>query len=157
MFNKKDLSSNFFLLILGLFLAFQSMRLSVWGKDGPGPGFFPLVIAIILIGLSLSIIFEYFLVIRAKDKEKISTADQREGQVSVFKVSSYLVLMLLYGISVEKVGFLISSALFLLLMVRYIEKQSWKITISVGLASIIISYLLFVSFLGVPLPKGLIK
>jgi len=45
----------------------------------------------------------------------------------------------------------------LLLIMKYTEKQSWKMTISVGAASILGSYLLFVYFLGVPLPKGLMQ
>jgi hypothetical protein len=64
--------------------------------------------------------------------------------------------MLLYGFMLEKIGFLITSAVLIFPILKYVEKQSWKITLLVGFGSIITSYILFVHFLGVPLPRGFI-
>jgi putative tricarboxylic transport membrane protein len=122
----KDLFSGLFLFVLGFFLAFGSARLSVWSRFGPSEGFFPLLIAVILMGFSLIII-------------------------------SYIVVIILYGLLLEKIGFLITSILFLFISLKYVEKQGWKMTILVGLASIITSYFLFVHLLGVLLPKGIVK
>jgi len=153
---KKDFLSSCFLFCLGLFLAVQSTRLLVWGKEGPGPGFFPLLVAIIIVGISISIVIETRSFVRAKAPEKISES-QREEVVSIFKVASYAILTALYGISVEKVGFLLSSVIFLFLMLKYVEKQRWKTTLLVTFVCIFASYLLFVYFLRVPLPQGFIK
>lgn len=156
MVHKKDLLSSFCMLVVGLLLAFQSLRLSIWSQSGPEAGFFPLVVAVIIIGLSLYIIIKSLILIRSKNKEKVLEAQEKKV-VSVFKVSFYAILMLFYGIALEKVGFLITSTLFLILILKYVERQGWKITILVGSASIIVSYILFMYFLGVPLPRGLIK
>ena len=155
MFDKKDFFSGLFLFALGLFLAFQCRRLSVWSRFGPDEGFFPLVVAIVILGLSLSIIIKSFHFIGTRKERPLE--DQKKEAVDVFRVISYVILMLLYSSLMETVGFLITSPLFLILLMKYIEKQGWKITILVGSGSIIISYLLFVYFLNVPLPKGLMK
>jgi hypothetical protein len=154
--NKKDFSSGFCLFVLGLFFAIQSMRLSVWSRSGPSAGFFPLLIAIIIIGFSLLIIAGSLVLTRTQEEEKI-LEKQGKNVVGIFRMPSYALLMLAYGVLMESLGFLIASALFLFPILKYIEKQGWKITILVGLGSIIISYLLFVFFLKVPLPRGLIK
>lgn len=154
--NRKDFSSGFCLFVLGFFIAFRSIRLSVWSRFGPDEGFFPLVAAIIIIGSSLIIIIKSLSLTRGQKKEKILEKQEKEV-VSIFRVSCYIILTMLYGLLLEKVGFLITSGLFLILILKYVERQRWKMTILVGLASIITSYLLFVYFLGVRLPRGFIR
>jgi putative tricarboxylic transport membrane protein len=155
MFDKRDLISSFCLLVLGLLMAFQSLKMAVWSRSGPQEGFFPLFIAVIIIGLSLLIFLKSAILARAEKKE--TKKKHEESEVSFFRVFSYFILMLLYGLLIEKVGFLITSILFLILILKYMERQDWWITIVLGSASVIVGYFLFVSFLGVPLPRGLIK
>ena len=154
--NKKDFFSGSFLLLLGFYLAFRSMQLSVWSRFGPDEGFIPLLVAFIIIGICLVIIIKSLSLTRERKREETSEKQKKEIG-SLFKVSLYVVLIMLYGVLLEKVGFLITSALFLFIMLKYVEKLSWRMTTFVGLASIITSYLLFVYFLGVLLPRGLIK
>jgi len=158
MLNKKDFLSGLFLFGLGLFLVFRSNRLSVW-SSGPDAGFLPFVLAIIIMGLSLLVIIKAFrLAILTRGRKKDETLEkQGKDVVNFFKVLSYIMLMLFYGILLERVGFLITSSLFLFLMLKFTEKQNWKTTLLVGLTSIIISFLFFKHILGIPLPTGLIK
>jgi len=154
--NKKDFFSGSFLLLLGFYLAIRSLQLSVWSRFGPDEGFIPLLTAVIIICTCLIIIIRSLSRTRGHEGEK--TLDKQKTQIgSVFKVSLYVLLIMLYGLLLEKVGFLITSILFLFIMLKYVEKQSWRMTTFVGIASIITSYLLFVYFLGVLLPRGLIK
>lgn len=155
MFDKRDLLSSFCLLVLGVLMAFESARVSIWSRAGPQEGFFPLLISVIIIGLSL-LIFVKSLILARRERREIKDKQMKE-EVSAFRVSSYIMLMLLYALLIEWVGFLIASALFLILVLKYIERQGWWITILMGSVSVIISYFLFVYFLGVPLPMGLIK
>ena len=139
--------------MLGLFLAFKSMRLSVWSKFGPDEGFFPLSVAIIIIGLSLTILVKSVLLTQGPKKMGITEGQGKKGE-TIFRVSSYAVLMLVYGLLIERLGFLMTSALFIFPIVKIVERQNWKTTLLLGFISIVISYALFVYFLGVPLPRG---
>ena len=153
--NKKDFASGLSLLVLGLFLAFQSIRLPLWGGSGPEAGFYPLSIAVIIVSLSSFLVLKSGILTQLQGEEKL--AEQGMDQIHLHKVFAYLVLALLYGILVEKVGFLITSALLLFLILKFVERQSWKATLVVGATSIVISYTLFVYFLQVPLPRGFLQ
>ena len=150
---KKDVISGLCLFSLGVVLAILCFRLSVW-KSGPQEGFFPLLIAIIIIGLSLLLLIQSVF-LRNQEKENVPV--KKEGKINLSRVLSYIIATLLYGILLEGIGFLISSILLLVFILRVVEKRSWKVTIVLGSASVLISYILFAYFLGVPLPRGLIN
>lgn len=153
--NKKDFASGLALLGVGLFLALQSIRLPLWGVSGPEAGFYPLTIAVIIVSLSLFLVLKSGVFTGPRGEEK--PAPQGMDQIHLHKVFAYLVLVLLYGILIEKVGFLITSAFLLFLILKFVERQGWKATLLVGVTSILISYLLFVYFLQVPLPRGFLQ
>jgi len=154
-FQRKDIASGFFLLFLGLYVSFHSTRFSVWGRTGPEAGFYPFVLGILMIGMSLLLIIRAFISTRAEEKLK-SAIDKEKHMAVVFKVCSYIVLMALYGLLVQKVGFLVSSIVVLIIILKFLEKLSWKKACTIGFSSILVSYMLFVYFLSVPLPKGFI-
>jgi putative tricarboxylic transport membrane protein len=153
--NKKDFASGLALFVLGLFLAFHSIRLPLWGGSGPEAGFYPLAVAVIIVSLSLFLVLKSAILTRPKGEEKL--AEQGMEKIHLHKVFAYLVLVLLYGILVERVGFLITSALLLFLILKFVERQGWKATLLVGVTSIVIGYTLFVYFLQVPLPRGFLQ
>lgn len=153
---RKDFISSISLLVLGLLLFGGSIRLSVWTGSGPQEGFFPLIIALIIVALSLWILARELFLMREGAGE---SGSQKKGEntASIAKVSFYAISMLLYWVLMPTVGFVATSALFLLFILRFAERQSWKITLWVGFASILTSYLLFIYFLKVPLPKGFLS
>jgi len=153
---RRNLASGLFFFAFGLFLGFKSLGLSVWSQFGPAEGFFPLTVAILITGLSLIVIVRALVFLR-EQRQKGRMRERKKAGARAFKISSYVVLMLLYGALLEKVGFLVTSALFLFLIIKFVEKQNWVRAISVGTASIVISYVLFVYFLGVPLPGGWVR
>ena len=154
--NQKDFASGLFLLAFGGFLTFQSLGLSLWTGAGPEAGFFPLTIAVIIIGFSLIIIGRSLRWAPAQKGENI-IEPQGGGSAGWYKVLSYAILMLAYGVLVESLGFLIVSAGLLFLILKYLEKQNWKRTLLVGFSSILVGYFLFKYLLGVPLPAGLLQ
>jgi putative tricarboxylic transport membrane protein len=155
MADKRDLLSSFCLFALGLFIAFHSLRLSIWSESGPGEGFFPLLVAFIIIGLSLLIMVKSIFLIRER-KNKIGE-NQAKNPANYLGVILYIIAMVLFSALFEKIGLLITSSLFFILVLKYVENQRLKVAILVGLTSVFTAYFLFVYFLKVPLPRGLIK
>jgi putative tricarboxylic transport membrane protein len=155
----KDLISGSFLLLVGLFLAIHSTDLRIWSRSGPGAGFFPLIIGLIICLLSLILLSQYILSKRVRDKTKTSSriAPPEQERPTLIKVYSYALLMVLYGLLMESVGFLIMTFLFLFIVLKYTERQGWRRTLRIGSISTVVSYLLFEYFLGVPLPVGFMK
>ncbi len=145
----KDCCSALFLLALGVFLAWQSVRLSVWGASGPEAGFYPLLLAILITGLSAALaVRSIFLFCRER------SGGEAAAPVNLLKVAAYLVLSLLYGILISQLGFLLSSGLLLIFFFKIVEKQSVKTTMVATFVSIFLSYLIFIYFLKIPLPSG---
>ena len=154
--NRKDFASGLFLLAVGALLTFQALPLSLWTRAGPEAGFFPLIIAVIIMGFSLIIIGRSLGSVRVRRDEKIIEV-QGKGSAGFYKALWYGILMLAYGLLVESLGFLIVSGTLLFLILKYLEKQNWRRTLLVGFSSILVGYFLFKYLLGVPLPAGLLK
>jgi putative tricarboxylic transport membrane protein len=154
----RDLVSGSFLLLLGLFLAIRSTDLIIWSRSGPGAGFFPLIIGLIICILSLILLLQYILSKRARGKTKAAPRGMPEQEKpALIKVSSYLLLMVLYGLLMKSLGFFITTFLFLFVILKYTERQGWRRTLLIGSIATVASYLLFETYLGVPLPMGFMK
>jgi vacuolar-type H+-ATPase subunit I/STV1 len=63
---------------------------------------------------------------------------------------------LAFGLIFSRVGYSLTLAAFLLFVLKVVEKQTWKITLSVTIASVIGSYIVFQIFFGIPLPEGVL-
>jgi putative tricarboxylic transport membrane protein len=158
----KDLVSGSFLLLLGLFLSIRSTDLRIWSKTGPGPGFFPLTVGLIICLLSVILILQGILrhvrSKRGQDKTKRAAAVEPEHErPALLKVCSYIVLMVVYGLLMNSVGFLIITFLYLFIVLKYTENQGWRRTLLIGSIATVVSYLVFEYYLGVPLPLGFMK
>jgi len=150
--NLKEFVSGSFLCAVGLFVFVLSLRLPIWGMTGPQEGFYPMVVAVIMIGTSIWVISKAFVLIQPLERDRMSDMGE-EDTSNIFRLFSYALLLLLFSLFMEKVGFLASGMLFLVMILKYIEKQSWKTTLLISGFFIFFSYLIFVYFLGVPLPQ----
>lgn len=154
----KDLVSGGCFFVLGLFIAFRSVGFKIWGGVRPQEGFFPFITGILMIGLSLVVVGKALLSpLHDTSGDKQSAAEEEAGFGSPLKVVFYAVSISCYAVLLQPVGFLITTPVFLVLILKVVERQSWKIAISVTLALTASSYILFVYLLMVPLPKGLLK
>lgn len=153
----KDLISGFFFFALGLSLSMVSAtKFSVWEKGEPQEGFFPLVTGFLMVGLGIIVAFRsYTREIHGRDK--IPQKRQMEygaGNFATKRLIGYLILIGLYGVFLENLGFIISSTLFLTSVLKILERKSWKVTLLVTMGAVMTSYFLFRFFLNVPLPPG---
>jgi hypothetical protein len=147
--------SGFCVLLLGIIILWQGRHLSVGTLHAPGAGFFPLLLALLLIILS------FFLVIpRTKDRTK--TGGEDEGQPGLFsasrlgRVSMVFVALLLYFIFLEYLGFVIVSFLLMAFCFVWMARQRWYAALFWAFVSIGLAYLLFDVLLKSNLPRGVL-
>lgn len=138
-----------FAITLGLYIIYASLSMSIW-KDIPEEGFFPLGL-----GLSLVVLSSILLMQVAKETNQGDTPVEHQGNYS--KVISYALVLILYSLAFSSLGFLVSTAIALTVILKWIEHESWRTTLLIALGFTILSYLLFASLLGVSLPKGLFQ
>ncbi len=61
-----------------------------------------------------------------------------------------------FALALERLGFLLTTFLLMISLLRAIEAQKWRKVVVVALATALISYAIFSWLLGVPLPAGLL-
>ncbi len=135
-------------------LLFAARGLPLMSEFGPGSGFFPVILSVLLALLSLIIILQAWW-----KNRHVKTPEETPKILGPRKKKYfiYLALFFAFGIFFGKLGYLLSMVFFLAFILKYVEKQSWKITLGVIVVSGLVSYFLFVKFLAVPLPEGILS
>ncbi|MGH6946567.1 MAG: tripartite tricarboxylate transporter TctB family protein [Kiloniellales bacterium] len=142
-----DRLSGWVLLALGLYLAVEGSDLTFGSLRRPGPGFFPLCLAVLLVGLSATILVRAYVRVDAA------------GVVSFAKGARDVVLtvagLLLFAAALERVGYVPCTLLVMTLLFRAVGHLRWRVAAGAAAAGTATTYVLFTQ-LGVPLPQGLL-
>ena len=137
----------FLLLALGAFI--ESMKLPFGRISAPAAGFFPTILAVLLALTSLFIFV---------DALRGSHDGAAQGEPLKWKkILLTLGSLLVFGLVFERLGYLLVTFLFILFLLRAVERQSWRLALSVALSASLVSYIVFGLLLGTPLPAGLLQ
>lgn len=131
-------------LLIGLLFVIESMKIasSAYGST-VGPKIFPLGLGFILILLSLRLLYETF-------KYKKEAASSEKLQYKKFLI--ILVSAALYAFLLEKLGYVISTFLFLLIAFQTMERGRIVPTLIIAAVFSFGVYYFFAEFLGGSLP-----
>lgn len=139
-----DRLSGFLLLLFGLYYGYETWQLSFGGFRQPDSGFFPSCLALALLGTSMVIVAGSFRAGRVAQRVRF----ERIGRVVVA-----VAVLLLYVVVLNPVGYLISTFLVMMLLLRGLERLRWRTSLGIALPAVVLSYFVF-RWLGVPLPPG---
>jgi putative tricarboxylic transport membrane protein len=120
-----------------------------WGSGGPGPAFMPFWLGLVMALLAL------VLLLRSLKEQNPGAAWLPRGEglrdMLVVLASTVAFIALL-----KVTGMIIGTALYLAFLVRYLGKHRWWVTLAVALAAAGFNWLVFVHWLRVPMPEGMI-
>jgi hypothetical protein len=150
----RDVQSSLFCIGVGVIFLIGSWQQGLIRESVPGPGFFPFIIAIVLISLSLMIFIPAFRY--RKNGREIQEENFFPEQDSRKKISLALIALFSYGFLLKYTGFLLTTFLFIFLIPNLIERQRPRTLFIWALLTTILSYLIFVA-LEVRLPMGILK
>lgn len=68
----------------------------------------------------------------------------------------FVVFLIVYGLVLRPLGFLPTSALFLIASIKFLAKRSWLWTLSVSLGSLLVIWLIFRIVFTVLMPAGIV-
>jgi len=120
-----------------------------WGSGGPGPAFMPFWLGLVMALLALSMLLRS---LKQKDPGA-AWLPRGEGLRDMLVVLAATVAF----IALLKVtGMIIGTALYLAFLVRFLGKHRWWVTLAVALAAAGFNWLVFVHWLRVPMPEGMI-
>ena len=135
-------------LAFGLVVIFGSRKLgSGWTSDGPGAGYFPFYIGLLLCISALGILYQGLF---GKSRNTEIFVDS----VQIKRVLTVLVPALVYVLGIQLIGIYVASAIYIAgFMILFGRFALWKAA-GVSLSIAAISFMMFEVWFLVPLPKG---
>ena len=139
-------------MALSAFTVWESWNLEYYTSLGPGPGFFPLWLGVLLGGLSLAwLVGESLRKGTAKDRAFLPP---RAGMVRILSILGALAAMA--GL-MNLLGFQLSMFLFVVFLLMGMGKQTLWVTLITALVCSVGVYRLFGGYLDVALPAAGVK
>jgi hypothetical protein len=147
--NSFNLIGSIFWFLVGLGFAAGGFRYGFGTWKEPGPGLLPVVFGVLLGLLSLGLA-----TVSLQGKIRGGRKAFWEEKGSWKPVLSVLISLLLYIAFFKFLGFILCTTLFILLLLRFLGRKGWLLSISLALVLALFGYGLFSILLGTPLPKG---
>ena len=140
------------LILIGLagFILLQSRNLAFGSLRAPQIAFFPRTLATLLLIFAVILLAQTLLggeIRRGPDKIVA------EGWV---RIGGTLATMVGFALALERLGFLLTTFLLMVLLLRAIESQRWPKVVAIAIMTALISYAIFGWLLGIPLPAGVL-
>jgi hypothetical protein len=136
------------LFVVGLVVVIESRRLGAgWTTDGPGAGYFPFYIGLIICISSLGIAYQ---ALGGKDRDTDTFVDR----IQLARVLSVLIPAAIYVLAVQFLGLYVASALYISLFMIVLGKYAVLKSILLGVIVNAIFFLMFEVWFKVPLFKG---
>ncbi len=151
---KPDRVSSIFWMGFGVMMIYSSYKLELGTLAHPGPGFLPCVSGLILCVLSIIV----FLKGRVGDRDgKAKKIGQLWEGMSWSKTIIVTVSLILYSLVFTHIGFLLSTILLLIFLLKAIEPVRWSVAVGGALIAAFASFAVFALWLQVQLPRGIIE
>ncbi len=142
-----DLVGGLVVLLIGIAIVFFSSQLPYNSEYGPGPGFLPLWLGIVLIGSAVFVLLNVFRK-HVKADTFLKPGTKKSGMMFILIFISFLLLPLL--------GFAVGLAFFCGLTMRVMGKHSWMACSLTAVGLAIGIHFVFGQWLHIPLPAGIV-
>lgn len=138
---------------IGLFICLLALKFEIGSFNSPGPGFLPLLTGtfVLIMGFVMTISRS---LLKRKNIEK-------ESVDSLLQIASFprllytIILLLLYIIFIEPLGFILSTLLVMFCLFFDFTRKNFIGSILFSLLTSFLSYLIFEIWLRCQLPKGI--
>jgi len=141
--------------LVGAIVAGESLTHDIgWTETGPGSGYFPFRIGLLLIGVAVVRIVQVRLTearLKAGTTMPFVTRDELRRSLSVFWPTAALV------VAMFPLGCYVPSGVYLAWMMRRHGGRGWPVSAAYGAAVMIVFFLIFDVWFRVPLAKGPIE
>jgi hypothetical protein len=134
------------LLVFSVAFAAGALRqYSWWGPGGPGSAFLPFWLGLVMAVLALMLLFKK----NPRDDAWLPRGEGLRDMLVVLGVTVLFVALL------NVTGMVIGTALYLAVLIWYLGRHRWWVTLGVAVAAAGFNWLVFVRWLRVPMPEGI--
>ena len=153
--NDKDVAGSLFWMGVGILFSAGALKYRLIKSGIPGAGFFPFLAGIIMVILSMMVLGS---ALKKKGEDQEAQAKERffPQRNSLKKIGLALIGLFGYWLLLEFLGFLITTFLFLIFLLKFIEPQRWTTALTTAILATGLSYLLFNLWLKVQMPIGVL-
>ena len=141
---RNDQISGLLLLLLALFIAWENRAYPVGTLTEPGPGYLPLALAIFLGATGL--------LIAVFGGKSLAFSETRWPELA--RAVLILVACGVGANALERLGYRLTMVALLIFFLGVVERRNWIAAVVVAIGFSLISYLVFATWLRVPLPVG---
>lgn len=136
-------------LLLASAVAFSAGALKYypyWGEGGPGSGFLPFWLGVVMAALAV------LLLVRKPIGGAVDWLPRGEGRKRVLVVIGATAVFIA---ALKIIGMVLGTALYLIVLMRFLGRHRWPLTLAVAAGAAGINYLVFAYWLRVPFPEGM--
>ena len=138
-------------LAFGALVLFGSRALgSGWTSDGPGSGYFPYYIGLLLCISAVGILYQALF---GKNQASGSFVDKEQ----LTRVLQVFIPALVYVGAVQVIGIYVASAIYIALFMVILGKFSWVKSVIAALVINVVFFMMFEVWFKVPLFKGMLN
>jgi hypothetical protein len=138
----------FIVLVVGVVVIYGSVKLGAgWTSDGPGAGYFPFYIGLVLSISGAGILLQALL---GKNRNTDVFVDREQ----LNRVLSVLIPAAVYILCIQFLGLYIASAIYIAVFMIVLGKFSWLRSIIIGVSVNVVFFFMFEVWFKVPLYKG---
>ena len=148
---KYDIYCGLFWLVMALFVSVTSLlKFGLGTFRYPGPGFFPFLVGLLLLFLSIGIIGTGM-------KERVKSLDFREWPSFHKNILTILLVLFAYAFSLESLGYVLGSFLLFLYLFKFPAGKRWWVSMGLSVLVVSITYYFFGVLLKTQFPKGILN
>jgi putative tricarboxylic transport membrane protein len=149
-----DLASTLFLVVLAAFVTVNGFRFGFGEWREPGPGFLAVVSGVVL-GALAAVWFGMTVAEPRRPAEAVRRFMADTG--SLRKVGLTAAALIAFAVSLEPLGFPLTTLAFMLFLLRVIEPQRWGLALTVSVVTVVLCVVVFQVWLQVQFPEGLLS
>jgi putative tricarboxylic transport membrane protein len=152
---KNEISGLMAIIISSIYLL-ATLRLPETAMgDNIGPKLFPILAGALAFLCGLILLVKDLR--QKKSNKEIFHLGLKENKNIYIKIGITIFLGIAYGFALVPLGYVISTALFMLLVTRLINGPRWLENLLLALAFPVVTYVVFAIMLGLSLPRGLLS
>jgi hypothetical protein len=146
-----DLAVAVIILAIGVLAGLDAIRLGYgWAMEGPRAGFFPFILALLIIGGCLYTIWQ------ALQRKGVARSNKPltppEAVKPILTVLIPAVLMLLFT---EIVGLYVAAIVYLTGYIKWVGEFRWRTALLIGVLVPVAFYIVFDKIFLIPMPQGM--
>ena len=148
---KADMITGVILLALSGFVIQETWRMPPSATFGPSAGFLPFWLGVVL-AVFATILFVSAWRRPATEKDNNSIFP---GKQALFAITLTLVGLAVYILLIEVVGYLVDTFLFIVFLMKVVEREKWPLTLMVAVGTTAVLFLTFQFLLKITLPSNM--